>query len=119
MEPIKAKHPNVSYADLWVLSSYVAIEEMGGPALKFIPGRKDALDEKECPPNGRLPDADKDASHIRQVFGRMGFTDREMVALIGGGHGIGRCHKDRSGYEGPWTNSPMSITNAFFKELFN
>ena len=49
----------------------------------------------------------------------MGFNDREMVALIGGGHTIGRCHKDRSGFDGPWTNSPITFTNAFFKELFD
>lgn len=41
----------------------------------------------------------------------MGFTDREMVVLIGGGHAIGRCHKDRSGFDGPWTNSPIGMSN--------
>mmetsp|Transcript_91159 Transcript_91159/g.126580 ORF Transcript_91159/g.126580 Transcript_91159/m.126580 type:complete len:105 (-) Transcript_91159:184-498(-) len=92
---------------------------MGGPHIPFTPGRKDATSDKNCPPNGRLPDASKGASHIRDVFERMGFTDREMVALIGGGHAIGRCHKDRSGHDGPWTNTPISFTNAFFKELFN
>lgn len=49
----------------------------------------------------------------------MGFTDREMVALIGGGHAMGRCHKDRSGFEGPWTNRPISFTNLYFKELLD
>jgi catalase (peroxidase I) len=33
----------------------------------------------------------------------MGFDDREIVALIGA-HSLGRCHRDRSGFEGPWTN---------------
>ncbi|CAN0452606.1 unnamed protein product [Phaeothamnion confervicola] len=47
-------------------------------------------------PDGRLPDADKGClkgtiQHVRDVFGRMGFTDREMVALIGA-HALGRCH---------------------------
>lgn len=31
LEPIKKKFPEISYADLWILASYVAIEEMGGP----------------------------------------------------------------------------------------
>jgi len=30
---------------------------MGAPRIPFTPGRKDALSEKDCPPNGRLPDA--------------------------------------------------------------
>jgi len=47
----------LSYADLWILASYVAIEEMGGPYIPFVPGRTDAKTEKECPPDGRLPDA--------------------------------------------------------------
>lgn len=51
--------------------------------------------------SGRLPDADKGTiggtiQHIRDIFGRMGFTDREMVALIGA-HAVGRCHTEASG----------------------
>jgi len=101
-----------------VLASYVAIEELGGPKIEFTPGRKDAPSEVSCPPNGRLPDASKGRSHIRDVFYRMGLNDREIVALVGGGHGIGKCHTDRSGYEGPWTNAPTTFTNLYFKELF-
>lgn len=33
LEPIKKKYPGISYADLWILASYVAIEEMGGPEI--------------------------------------------------------------------------------------
>jgi cytochrome c peroxidase len=51
-----------------------------GPTIPFTPGRRDAQTEKDCPPNGRLPDASKDAKHVRDVFYRMGFTDREIVA---------------------------------------
>lgn len=56
---------------------------------------------------------------MRDVFYRMGFSDREIVALIGGGHTIGRCHKDRSGFEGPWTNTPLTVSNAYFKVLLD
>jgi len=92
---------------------------MGGPRIAFTPGRSDKADGSSCPPGGRLPDAAKNSSHIRDVFYRMGFTDREIVALVGGGHAIGRCHKDRSGFDGPWTRTPMTLTNAFFKELLD
>ena len=73
-------------------------------------------------PDGRLPDGDKvcdspaacdldsdlapcrvvqgsnDATikHVRDVFSRMGFNDRDAVALCGA-HAVGRCHTDRSG----------------------
>ena len=30
---------------------------------------------------------------------------------------LGRCHTDRSGYDGPWTFSPTVLTNDFFKLL--
>jgi len=118
LEPIQAKFPDISYADLWVLASYVAIEAMGGPKIPFTGGRKDAINAGSCPPNGRLPDASQGADHIRNVFYRMGFTDREIVALNGGGHTIGRCHPDRSGYKGPWTFAPTKFSNLFFKTLF-
>ena len=46
------------------------------------------------------------------------FNDQEMVALIGA-HAVGRCHSDRSGFEGPWTFSPITFTNDFYKLLFD
>jgi catalase (peroxidase I) len=46
----------------------------------------------------------------------MGFDDREIVALSGA-HALGRCHTDRSGYDGPWTRSPTTFSNDFFKLL--
>ena len=48
----------------------------------------------------------------------MGFSDREIVALSGA-HCLGRCHTDRSGYKGPWTFSPTSFTNDYFKLLLS
>lgn len=46
------------------------------------------------------------------------FNDQEIVALIGA-HAVGRCHTDRSGFEGPWTFSPITFTNDFYKLLFD
>ena len=116
LEPIKARHPEVSYSDLWTLAGAVAIEELGGPVIPWRPGRKDAVDEKDTVPDGRLPDAAQGARHVRDVFYRMGFNDREITALVGA-HALGRTHRDRSGYEGPWTRAPTSFTNEFFREL--
>uniref|UniRef100_A0A7S3GD87 Cytochrome c peroxidase, mitochondrial n=1 Tax=Palpitomonas bilix TaxID=652834 RepID=A0A7S3GD87_9EUKA len=121
LEKVRKRHPNVSHGDLWTLAGVVAIEEMGGPKLKWRAGRKDAEDEKACPPVGRLPAADKGSQqstidHVREVFNRMGFSDEEMVALIGA-HTLGRCHEDRSGYKGPWTRAETTFSNLYFQEL--
>lgn len=48
----------------------------------------------------------------------MGFNDQEIVALSGA-HALGRCHSDRSGFDGPWTHSPNSMTNEYYNLLLN
>jgi len=116
LEPIKQKYPGISYADLYTLAGVVAIEELGGPKVPWRPGRTDAADGKSCPPDGRLPDATKTQDHVRQIFGRMGFNDQEIVALLGA-HSLGRCHSDRSGFDGPWTNSPTTFSNEYYRVL--
>ncbi|KAI8924183.1 heme peroxidase [Entophlyctis helioformis] len=120
LEPIKAKHPWISYADLWTLAGVVAIEAMGGPVIPWRSGRSDKREDtvtaKDIPPNGRLPDASKDANHLRTIFYRMGFSDQEIVALSGA-HALGRCHTDRSGYDGPWTHTPNRFSNQYFTLL--
>jgi len=116
LEPIRKRHPGISYGDLWTLAGAVAIEEMGGPKIPWRPGRVDAPDQKACPPDGRLPDASKGANHVRDVFYRMGFNDQEIVALIGA-HVLGRMHPNRSGFDGPWTRSPTTFSNDFYVQL--
>ncbi|KAJ4849207.1 L-ascorbate peroxidase 2, cytosolic [Turnera subulata] len=95
------------------LAGVVAVEITGGPEIPFHPGRQDKNDP---PPEGRLPDAKKGADHLRDVFGHMGLSDKDIVALSGG-HTLGRCHKERSGFEGPWTSNPLIFDNSYFKEL--
>ncbi len=36
-----------------------------------------------------------------------------------GAHTLGRCHTDRSGFLGPWTNAPTTFSNLYFQELIN
>lgn len=89
---------------------------MGGPAVPWQGGRTDYADDARVPPRGRLPDGAQGADHLRFVFYRMGFGDREIVALSGA-HNLGRCHGDRSGFEGKWVNNPTRFSNQYFKLL--
>src|SRR3546814_5234693 len=94
---------------------------MGGPVVKWRPGRTDHTSGAKSPPDGRLPDADKgsDAAtsqHVRDIFYRMGFNDREIAALIGA-HAVGRCHVNASGYWGPWTRAESTFSNEFYRLL--
>ena len=121
LEPIKERHSGLSYADLYALAGVVAIEEAGGPTIPFRMGRTDSESGRTSPPDGRLPDADKGTEkktiqHVRDIFYRMGFSDRDIVALIGA-HALGRCHTDRSGYWGPWTFAETTFRNEFFRLL--
>lgn len=118
LEPVKERHPWITYSDLWTLAGVVALKEMGGPDVKWLPGRTDYVDDSKLPPRGRLPDAAQGADHLRHIFYRMGFNDQEIVALAGA-HNLGRGHQDRSGFEGPWVNNPTRFSNQFFKLLLN
>ncbi|KAJ7282899.1 heme peroxidase [Mycena rebaudengoi] len=117
MEKIKQQFPWISYGDLWTLAGVAAVQEMAGPPIPWRAGRIDGFAE-QATPDGRLPDATQGAAHLRAIFGRMGFNDQEIVALSGA-HALGRCHTDRSGFQGPWTFSPTTVTNDYYKLLFS
>ena len=110
-----ASHPWITYSDLWTLGGLTAMQEMQGPSIPWRPGRSDR-DISFCTPDGRLPDGAKEQDHLRAIFYRMGFDDQEIVALSGA-HALGRCHTDRSGFEGPWTFSPTVMSNDYFRLL--
>lgn len=118
LEPVKALNPWITYSDLWTLAGIVAIEEMGGPKIPWKGGRTDFVDDSKLPPRGRLPDAAQGAQHLRSIFYRMGFNDQEIVALSGA-HNLGRCHIDRSGFEGAWVNNPTRFSNQYFRLLLS
>lgn len=94
----------ITYADLYTLAAVVAIEEMGGPVIKWKPGRTDTVDGKHWKsPDGRLPDGDKGASHMRDIFYNYGFNDQEITALAGA-HALGRCVL--------WCSAPLLVSLA-------
>lgn len=116
LQPVHARHPEISLADLWTLAGACAVEFLGGPVIPHRLGRSDARNGATCPANGRLPDASQGAAHLRDVFHRMGMTDQEIVALSGA-HTLGRCHLVRSGFDGQWTGNPLVFDNSYFKNL--
>lgn len=116
LQPYKERHPQVGYADLWALAAVTAIEWAGGPVIPYRAGRTDIRTAASCVAEGRLPDGDRGAKHIRTIFYRMGFTDPEIVALSGA-HTLGKCRADRSGFEGPWTETPLRFDTRYFELL--
>ncbi|KAF3447001.1 hypothetical protein FNV43_RR12181 [Rhamnella rubrinervis] len=134
LEPIKDKYSAVTYADLFQLASATAVEEAGGPKIPMKYGRVDVSGPQECPEEGRLPDAGppSPASHLRDVFYRMGLSDKEIVALSGA-HTLGRSRPERSGWgkqetkytkDGPgapggqsWTAQWLKFDNSYFKDI--
>mmetsp|Transcript_4210 Transcript_4210/g.10156 ORF Transcript_4210/g.10156 Transcript_4210/m.10156 type:complete len:324 (-) Transcript_4210:137-1108(-) len=121
LEPVKAAFPDLSYADLYTYAGVVAVEESGGPKIPYSTGRVDMEDGSTSDPNDRLPDADyggrdKTVEGVRKIFYRMGFTDAEIVALMGA-HAMGRCHTQDSGFWGPWTFAETTFSNEYFRLL--
>ncbi|KAF2609807.1 hypothetical protein F2Q70_00010590 [Brassica cretica] len=90
-EDVKTKHPKISYADLY-------------------------QDSNACTDEGRLPDANQGSKHLKDVFHRMGLSDKDIVALSGA-HTLGMAHPERSGFDGQWTQDPLKFDNSYFVEL--
>lgn len=139
LEPYYHKYaPNLSYSDLWIFAAYVAIEQTQGPKIAFLPGRIDKPEAFAIEP-GRLPNPEyglddgmeldtsvtpaawkgwqKNIDYVRALGNRLGFTDREFLALVGGGHAYGRCHREYSGYEGAWMENEVYFNNEYLTDM--
>merc|ERR1719193_1719988 len=124
LEPIYDQfQPGLSWSDLIIIASTTALESMGALPMPFCPGRTDVSAEVAAEQSKNLEEEiyldpeTATAPLLRESMKIMGFTDREMVVLNGGGHAIGQCHYLRSGFQGPWTPNPSEFSNSFFRVL--
>jgi len=90
---------------------------MGCPGRVDVSAEVAAEQSKNLNPEIYLDPETATAPKLRESMKIMGFTDREMVVLNGGGHAIGQCHHFRSGFQGPWTTNPAELSNEFFHLL--
>ncbi|GKD88303.1 L-ascorbate peroxidase, cytosolic, partial [Tanacetum coccineum] len=70
------------------------LKSLEDPMFQSTSGR--GKDKEEPPVEGRLPDATKGMTILREG---------------------GAAHKERSGFEGPWTPNPLIFDNSYFTEL--
>ena len=129
LQGIRKRYKTVSWADAIQMAGALAVEIAGGPSIPMRYGRIDAPDLATsaaaaptvagCPlilstrlPSALPPFPDNAPSadvHIRNCFYRMGFSNRDIVALCGA-HTLGRAFKDRSG-ACPFTSGDQGATS--------
>ncbi|KAH0770975.1 hypothetical protein KY290_014956 [Solanum tuberosum] len=79
---IKANHPIITYPDLYQLAGIVAVKELGGLDIEFVPGRTESL---ISPDESSLPDVKQSPAELRDVFRKVEISDpKHIVALYGG-----------------------------------
>lgn len=104
----------ISRADFWVLAANAVLEAIGGPRVEFKWGRQDVTN---CDDTGFMPENDGDWNHIKSILvGRMGFTIKELVALMGA-HTLGRLELSNSGFTGPWTRDQDSLGVDYYSNI--
>lgn len=103
----KEEFPSVSWADLVAVGGVAAIQKCQGPLIRIGLGRVDAT---EAAPTQRLPGGYEGAAMLKRLFGRMGLTVRDLVALSGA-HTLGFTQRRA------FTDDPWVFSNSYFRQL--
>lgn len=117
-QPLVTKH-QVSMADMIAYAGSLAFEKCTGKRISFKFGRTSALVANA---GGLLPQLDVSAQDIFDMFNsRLGFTEEETVALIGGAHSTARVHAQltRDVPSGDMDDTPDVCDSNYFKRLKN
>ena len=80
-------------------------------------GRKDC-DGNDLPEDGLIPRQTMRLTELKEAYERQGFTDEEMVALMGV-HTIQMARSEVEGFEGRWTKNPLVFDNSYYKEILS
>ncbi|KAF8756873.1 Peroxidase [Rhizoctonia solani] len=118
MEEVKKEFPWISYGDLWTLGGVAALQEMDGPKIPWRPGRidgyaKDATPMAVCPMPPRVRTTSETSSIVWASM-----TRKSSPSLV---HTLwaDAIVTGVSGFDGPWTFSPTTLTNEYYKLLLN
>ena len=107
VKQLKEELSNISLPDIIAISGAVAVEICGGPTIDVGLGRIENCDPA---PESRLPDENDNANKLRETFGRMGLSLKDLVVLSGA-HTLGDA-KDK-----PFTDDRLSFNNSYFINL--
>uniref|UniRef100_A0A7S4BLV4 Plant heme peroxidase family profile domain-containing protein n=1 Tax=Chrysotila carterae TaxID=13221 RepID=A0A7S4BLV4_CHRCT len=121
LKPVKDKYGDkLSWADLIVLAGTTALKSAGAKVEPFCGGRTDASEGSgsEHLQSTIVGDISESFDALKAAFKLKGLTNLELVALLGGGHSLGRMHAKRSGYVGSWTSDPTVVDNEYFVSTF-
>ena len=123
LQPVFETHRDLcpSRSDFWALAAAVGVDA-AMPAssstrlVDMYEWGRDFVDD--CSDEfGRLPSHQMGLDHVRNVFNdRMGFTDQEVVALMGA-HTIGRGHEEFSGFDMAWDQTMMTFDNGYYIDM--
>ncbi|WOH15312.1 hypothetical protein DCAR_0934849 [Daucus carota subsp. sativus] len=85
----------VSCSDILAAATRHLIKQTGGPLYKLMLGKKDSRVSIAKNVDHNLVDEKVDFDTMYAPFSKKGFTIRDMVVLLGGGHTLGFAHCNR------------------------
>ena len=88
---------------------------MPDPTFKW--GRTDCDDSPSTDEEFEFPEGTMTRSEMMTYFeDHFGYTGKEVVALMGA-HTLGLNDVDNSGYDGPYTGTPLALDNTYYSDM--